>query len=250
MGQTIVQSLVNQTSEPTPMLPARPAQLPAPPNDDLTRWVELLNKALPLLAVAGGAVAWLTQNPAVAGGAVAWLTHNPVVTLVVIGLVLIFYSLFTIFAPRVQSQFRSGLLGVLVLLASIILWFLLTVVSRPPEGPLPGPNSLSPSIEVVPQSEAPPAPSVPLLTLSDFVEFIRRDLQQDDDNVEAVQFIILGHACNVLVGEDQNARQDVLVFARTIHKLASYEVANNAPPLSQEIVRFLGQEHCQFKSSV
>ncbi len=247
MSQAIVQSPANQASvqsadkaasppHDAPVLPAPalPVQIPTPAPEDLTRWVELLNKALPLLAVAGGAVGWLTQKP--------------VVTLGVIGLSLIFYSLFTIVAPRVQSQLRSGLLGALVLLASVILWFLWPVFVQPPEVAVAGPNPApTPALVVPEQVQPPPTPSAQLLTRSQFVDIIRSNLPQGTDSVEAVRILILAHDCDVRAGDDLDARQDVLLFARTIHKLASYEEANNAPRLSQEIVHYLGQEQCRFK---
>jgi hypothetical protein len=250
MSQTIVQSAANPTSvqsadkgagphrdEAAPVVPALPVQIAAPSPDDLTRWVELLNKALPLLAVAGGAVGWLTQQP--------------VVTLGVIGLSLVFYSLFTIVAPRVQSQLRSGLLGALVLLAGIILWLLLPLFSQARDVPTSGLNpSPTPAVVVPEQSQPPPTPSAQLLTVRQFVDVIRSNQPQGADSVEAVRILILAHACEVRAGDDLDARQDVLLFARTIHKLASYEEANNAPPLSQEIVHYLAQEQCRFKGSV
>ncbi len=104
---------------------------------------------------------------------------------------------------------------------------------------------------VVPeQSQPPPSPGVPLLTPGDFVDAVRNHLPQSAESVDAVRILILAHACDVRAGEDLGARRDVLLFARTIHKLASYEEANNAPPLSQEIVHFLGREQCRFKGSV
>lgn len=234
------------TPAATVATPTPPAATPAAPPDDLTRWIEVVNKSLPILAVVGGAIGWFTQNLTLA--------------LCLVGLGLVFYSLFTVCAPRIQSRFRSGLLGVIILLACALLRFLLPAFAgaTPPVGATPAPTPTA--VAVTPGQAPPTAHASPQLgTRTQFVAAVRGSLpdrsasdplEQDAGKFVAVQAVIQSHHCLVGGGDDLDARRDVVLFAWTIHKLASFEEANAANSLSPELVRFLAHEQCKFRSEI